>query len=75
MTASQCNKGNKSLLQWKGIPSKRKDYMQPRIIQFCYLYRSSEAKISGESYMKNRRKYSLFKLENIFKVNIFQITP
>lgn len=60
MTASQYNKGSKSLLQWEGIPSKRKDYVQPKITQFCYLYRS-EAKISGESYMKNRRKYNLFK--------------
>lgn len=61
MTASQYNKGSKSLLQWKGIPSKRKDNVWPKITQFCYLYRSSEAKISGESYMKNRRKYNLFK--------------
>ena len=32
MAASQYNNRNKSLLQWKGITKKRKDYFQPKIL-------------------------------------------
>lgn len=61
MAASQYNNKTKSLLQWKGITKKRKDYFQLKILNSVVFTEVVKPKISGESCMKNRRKYNLVK--------------